>query len=791
MSTGKNTLIVILGCFLSIFIGGSVHADNAGWEIPSPVLTNAITFDGIEVGSEWAGAHSFTIMDSGDPLQAVVRAFHNGDGIYLLITVNDISFSNNDAVHIHFDIDHSHNLLPDTDWGIEILRNGQARWGPRNTAVPDDPFNSAGPFWVPIPSGVDVNDDGATWTLEVLLPTGSPSGLDLSTGIVGIHIRLYNVDLENGFNTALYTSWPAPVLENLLDSLPDDWANYEFDPAATFPDVSVTNIRNNWPGSVSEDWRKIRHVGDNVFQVFLKNTETAIGDAEDVRVNLYLAAIGIGEPWHRLDIAGVLTADCAAAEWLSQSVPKPTVCDNSNPWPDIVTQSLANVAAGTADYTIQNGTSARGGESITVNSGFDDWISILTWNTTLQQDPFFMEEVDGITYNRDHQCMKAEVIYEHDFNISNNSRQVNMNFVCVPGLVFAQFNFTLGWAGFSNYDPNIGKEMMLQLELDNINREEGWNLKLEGLEQIDEDAFRTTIRGTQPRSVELGITAPRPEVIGRTLKENLVIPPKAGGRHANVRRNSGQAPIYVKVNPASTLLVANYSFDEKDVQFVDLDLERKTPVNGPAGLPPSFGQEGLMYPNVPWGSLVGSFDNFKTAFLIAEGVQVQVPAGASYLAMGINDITGQYDDNSGPGFRVKVIERPQGSNNWGLLQKLKNNIIPEAFAQEKETLKIASIRDVMPTVCINGYEAIGQQRSISGTPHELYRYIGNVCWGIINVYPRDRSREPDRGDPYRPPCGAAQGATLGFSSLFSLVGVAFIWRRVSRKSRSKPKKRNG
>jgi hypothetical protein len=57
----------------------------------------------------------------------------------------------------------------------------------------------------------------------------------------------------------------------------------------------------------------------------------------------------------------------------------------------------------------------------------------------------------------------------------------------------------------------------------------------------------------------------------------------------------------------------------------------------------------------------------------------------------------------------------------------------------------APILNVIPRVCVDGYEDTGQKRPVKGTQEELYRYIGNVCWGVINVLPKVQAK-PDKGD---------------------------------------------
>ncbi len=794
MNNRISIFLSVMFAGIMLLITGALEAHNPGYTIPSPGVPAAdatITPDGTEGGGEWTGAHPFSISDYGGditPLSASVKALHD-DGIYLLLVITDASNSNNDLVQVRFDINHNGNPTPEaTDWGIEVRRNGQARWGAANT----NPGT-----WSDIPAeNVGVASSAASWTTEIHLPTGVPSGLDLGTGSVGIYFMLYDVDQAFGLNTAKYTQWPQPPAKNLnalLDNSPANWGNYDFDPATTFPDLSVTGVRrgDSGPGN----YYQISYMTNNTFEIRVQNSGgTVINDASNVRLNLYLAARGLGEPWHRLDTDAVLDGDCSAPQWASTLINKNKVCSGQVSLDDISAQTIDDVVNNAADYNIKDGMPMQrlDGESITIAGGTNNWVDVLEWNTTAAQDNFFMEVVvNNRTYRRQHQCMKAEAISANDPNLSNNVRQVNMDFYGIPGAAFTWLYFSIGWAGFSNYNPNTGQGMFLQIDTKNMDPQMGWSYQLEGVELINENLYRAVLSGIQPLSIQIGINAPPAEKLGRTLKENLMIPPKAGGRHANARANSGDSPVYVKVNAGATLWIVNYDFDEDDAQFIDLDGQNEVlRSNGPAGLPPFYLQkigkkENLMYPEAPLGALIGSFDNFQTAFPVDEGVQVKVPAGASYLALGINDLRGDYNDNLGTGFRVKVIQKHGGSENLGVLGKFNNIFASEAVAQENP-LQVIPILEVMPMVCINGYEKIEEKRNIDQTPHDLYRYIGNICWGVINVYPKDRSREPDLGDPFEPQsppcaCGTARASSVAFSSFLTILGIAIIGRKIRKK----------
>src|SRR6185503_3616373 len=93
--------------------------------------------------------------------------------------------------------------------------------------------------------------------------------------------------------------------------------------------------------------------------------------------------------------------------------------------------------------------------------------------------------------------------------------------------------------------------------------------------------------------------------------------------------------------------------------------------------------------------------------------------------------------------------------------------------------QVIPIGEIMPTLCLHGYENTQKQQTVAGQKRELYRYVGNVCWGIVNVFPPNRSDKPDQGDRFEEKpkggCGRSKnsnGVLLPF--LVAVVGIGII-----------------
>jgi len=826
MKPQKRTTLVAAFTFMLLLLVVATQAHNPGYTVPSPGKPPgfSITIDGTDGVGEWTGATTFDIGPMGDPLIGHVKALHKADGIYLQVKVDDGVTHSLDSLVITFDTGHNGVSGGDAnDFAIQVLRQPPVtattakRWGPASA----DPSTSA---WADIPTTeARVTDSGSFWTVEIHLPVGPLPGcpscvldLNANAGQLGVYFQIFDNDVF-GSPSAVYTQWPVATATDLPDgvdtlffnftanpSLPNKWGNYVFNPATTFPNLAATDVRRTGgaPNTLSFST-------DNQFEVRVNNPGgTAIANANQVRLNLYLAARGIGEPWHRLDALATINSDCAPAPaaWPSIVLPvKTQVCSGLGPGatalPDISDVLLADVVANTANYTINQGVTRLDGGAVTVNAATNLYYSVLTWNL------FGTDQADYFTGDRAHQCMKAEILSPNDPNPADNTLQANMDFESIGGGAGgaggAGFRWNMGNAGFAKYDPAVGKNMFLQVDMKNMNRQAGWDFKLEGVQPLErENLFVARLTGTKSLQARLLLKAPAAEGIGRTLKENLMVPPKAGGFQVNAKIPSGEAPVYVKVTGGTTLLIANYAFRADDSQNVDLDGKGKLlPANGPNGLTNSVLQKALhslgdkfkllLAPNAPLGALVGSWDNFQTAFLIGDGVQVKVPAGAKFLALGINDGLGFYPDNTGTGFRVKIVERQGDIASAGTPSIIKASF-NSTVATAQGKADIVPIREVMPTLCINGYEDIGKKQTINGTSRELYRYIGNVCWGIINVYPPNRSERPDLGDAFDGPqvlpkpkgCGSGRKGGFAFAFFITVLGIVVIRRRVPGKTKS-------
>jgi hypothetical protein len=278
--------------------------------------------------------------------------------------------------------------------------------------------------------------------------------------------------------------------------------------------------------------------------------------------------------------------------------------------------------------------------------------------------------------------------------------------------------------------------------------------------QLENGFYQADLKGTASVPVSADMTAPVGDIFGKIIKNNLVVPPRAGADLRELhhwcpfRRASDQA-VRVRVMPGTTLWISNFMLDDNDTQFVDVDGHGPLPHSSPDGLPTTLVKDThgtLLVPTANVGELVLSFDNFKHGAGIGEGVEVKIPAGVNELFLAINDSHIGYKKHTGTGFRLRITERPAGAMALAVHKDAAVAAAPIEEAADAVIVrggKLTPIGDVLPQACVNGYEDLDEKIIISGKPLEMFRFIGNVCWRV-NAVLGERVPPVEKGDPPLP-----------------------------------------
>ena len=203
-----------------------------------------------------------------------------------------------------------------------------------------------------------------------------------------------------------------------------------------------------------------------------------------------------------------------------------------------------------------------------------------------------------------------------------------------------------------------------QINKDPDKRSKGlWNYRFPnaariGLKPIGNGWYSIQLKPNETTRVEVemtGGTMPHP---GKEYK----VSPRAGGRFGNPPSGDKAVPIPVKPGMTVTIVAEGLiSVDRTRPSLFHKEYAR----NGPDGFVAKeprgeylLNAKGAYAGSEHVGALIGSFDEFKTAFKIGGTSTFLVPDKVTTLWLAVNDVVGQYDDNSGKGFKVTAILTP-------------------------------------------------------------------------------------------------------------------------------------
>lgn len=172
-----------------------------------------------------------------------------------------------------------------------------------------------------------------------------------------------------------------------------------------------------------------------------------------------------------------------------------------------------------------------------------------------------------------------------------------------------------------------------------------------GMKHLGNGYYRVVLKEGQTLKVPVTIIGglmPQPP-------QKFKISPRAGGKAASP--GSGEAPVDVSVKPGQVLTLISTG-------MVNLGGILKGRNAGPDGFGNrEFTQKerqfllrlGILTPSEHIGALIGSFDGFRTSFVIGAQSSLIVPDGADTLSLAVNDLAGEFDDNTGDGFEANIL----------------------------------------------------------------------------------------------------------------------------------------
>jgi hypothetical protein len=289
----------------------------------------------------------------------------------------------------------------------------------------------------------------------------------------------------------------------------------------------------------------------------------------------------------------------------------------------------------------------------------------------------------------DHACFVVDVAgFAIDSNAGNNNRMQNLVFTTASTIkdsfIIQAPRARDGRDPFQVDKTSGTSEFLLRTDWDNVPgslisppeqpKPGQWSFRFPtaskiGLKHVGKGVYSIRLKPGEQRVVELELTGAQMPVASRTI----LVSPKAGGRNNKIQ--SGHPAVKVPVKPGSVLSVVATGAIKVSAEHQPNGPEgfvegRQTPPpTDPTGKqPPGSAGEFLMsrkssfVPAEHVGALIGSFDGFKTAFVIAGARTFVVPDKAKTLLLAVNDRIGAFTDNSGKGFEITLLSTPPSRN---------------------------------------------------------------------------------------------------------------------------------
>lgn len=251
------------------------------------------------------------------------------------------------------------------------------------------------------------------------------------------------------------------------------------------------------------------------------------------------------------------------------------------------------------------------------------------------------------------------------------------------------------------------------------------------------------LRAEEQMRVAIEVNVPATTPVTDVPTQTHQVPGPSGGTAVPpLERRSGKEPVAIPVTAGSRLhLMATGR--------VDLDGDGQLPPVGPDGtdLTKQTGERQRFLLSSPAaaqvaGALIGSFDGFRTGFVVGSEGTVPVPQEAQQLLLAVNDHDGAFDDNGG-GFDVDVAVLPA-------LQRTGDDVPPIGAAPAAGTQAAApgtTPRVVLPEVLIAA-TTTARVNASSDVTYNLLTHHGAAMYQLLVV--KDKGHTPGPGPTTEP-----------------------------------------
>lgn len=620
---------------------------NANHRLILPPTSSTVVIDGI--GPQVAGRGDaawttdgvkFSMEDGAPAPAATMRVLSDANNAYFYFETEDGTFNAQDAVILainpngvagngHRFIIYPCDLIPGPS-GPRVCP-GTVVGTPSEEGLPAkiSYATGSGSSWTtgPVPSGVAVRSavapagSSSRWSVELKVPRaalgGLPGGLP-AIAWFGLFANIIASNLRE--ETAVQYSWPpnqfigsrideSDVFGDINSSLlPEGVWGIATLSTAFGRGVSVSSVEFGTGGA---DPNRIALTQPNTFHAVAINNSVAgstLTSANDVSATFSISQTGLGSVWTPIP----------------PGTPNPSVGPINLP-----------PASGTRFERL--------------------------WDLTPAQIPVYRAN--------QFQCVKVTLSSTNPATIfTQPTAQRNMQFVEINSPF--ERDATLSTRGLGKLFDGQKPRISIREQFWNLDEKFGWKTRIDGAEQIGERLWLANVDPRRDSSVRVSVLADeRLKFRGkdvaiapgtRSLRQAVGIDVKPGSIVTLIADGSidlGGIEVSAEgiTKEALRAAAANRGDSKKnfDLKYNQVASLQKVPLKNLLNRGPTTNRLADRY-----GALIGSFDNFRTAFFVNSGSSVLVPSNGRTLSLAINDSNAGFESQRGKGFNVTAIATP-------------------------------------------------------------------------------------------------------------------------------------
>jgi hypothetical protein len=646
-----------------------VSTYNVGYRLVIPPTTNLVTLDGVAGETAWSNGIRFNMEDGGMFPAAMLRAMADASFIYFYTEVEDNGFNEQDVVVIGFNPDGAANNYH----RIHIFPcfNGSASCPDNSVGLTPNLIHYKGTLAGGV---VTWTQDPGIGTMEAKVATATGATKKWTIEVKIPRGAPFNFVDTNFFGLYIDVARVDPSAGIDGEATQYTWPPNEAIGGASENDIltqldSGTPLPSHWGNATLS-----RAFGNGVT---ISSDDIRTNQPNPSTISLNLPNVFYAMAANNSSLGGTLLP--------AQQVKATFKIANFGLSPG---QSYANVPV-------------SGNPTASVNIA-------PTVAHTFQTDPWTLTGPQRDDYkNNVHQCIRVELTSTNPGTVFiNSSAQRNMDFVDTH----SPFSKTAAYTS-KGIEPGRRVDFTLRENFINFDPKLPWTSDIRNATRTNPRTYRAQLGSGADGVLDITVTPPNI----RITPVAVAIPPGTGGTRPNVR-----FPV------ASGELVTVVAFGSVTIDGV--------PVGGAGSFAARSSDDKPESPTLPDlpgvtklrpGTLIGSFDGFRTQFVIGTSATAKVPEGSQELQLKLFDTPQGYEKQRGEGLQLEVVR--------SRLEKWMLEANPNLGRPVRGGDVLVPVGANLPTWQVRGERDTGRFLKIDGKTFRVFEPVGSFGYIVKRI----------------------------------------------------------